>query len=207
MFEVRTEHVLVESDGMTGAADSSTQLDVLDRRTPVPFIEAAQLIEDCSSHGATPRPERPALLPGMLMSEVVQQVPIVRDERASGWGRVIRAEQGGQRRIGLERRDHPGNHVGRDDHVGVHEQDDLGGRGPHAVVAGGGRSPGHVSRDDGRPARAGDLCGAIGRPVIDHDHLDVIASTRPHRVETARDHLSSVAGRCDDSHLHGTEAG
>ena len=91
----------------------------------------------------------------LLVDEVMEQVAVLADEARRGRRVVVRAEEGAERRVGLEPGQGPAQRLGMDGDVGVEEEDRAGAGGLGAQVAGGGRAlRASGSRTTVAPARA-----------------------------------------------------
>ena len=99
MFDLESS---VQFDAVARARHPVTQFHVFNGGDFIRLVKPTNRKKNLTSHCATGTPEGVDLRWGMLMYVVVQQIAILRQE---GWrprGVVVRADQGGQRRIILE---------------------------------------------------------------------------------------------------------
>jgi len=73
--------ILAEPDRVPRTKKPRTQLDVLDARNRIVLVESTYLFKGPSANGPASRPEGGGSLPAFLVDEMVQQVPVLGEER------------------------------------------------------------------------------------------------------------------------------
>ena len=101
----------------------------------------------------------------------------------------------------LERAQQPLVRVGRDDVVGVREGEELAARGARPGVARAAQPAVWLRDQPEAPVAAGEALGeraaAVGRPVVDHDHLQVADRLAGERLQARREVALDVVDRDD----------
>src|SRR5215471_18107501 len=140
---------------MAGGAQAMPELDVLDRRSwKARGVESADVGKYGPSDRAAAAPECRGLGVARLVSVVVQEITILRDQPRSPWAAIVRAKHRGEVGVGLERLHDAADRIGCDYDISVDEQHDGTASGASTGVARGRRSavPGEAE-DDGTELR------------------------------------------------------
>jgi len=171
-LEVRDLDVVAQAHAVTCPGQSVPQLDVLDRGTAVRRIEAAELEEDLAADGPATGPERGGLTPRGLVDVVVEEVLVLRDKVWRCRPRVVGPEESAECRLVLEGGGDLGDGVGRHQHIGVQEEDDLASCHLRPEIARHSRSaPRAGCAEDPCSSSNGLVRRAIAGAVVDDDEL------------------------------------
>jgi hypothetical protein len=184
---------------MARRSQAIPELDVLDGRAAESAgIESPDLVEHRAPDGAAPCPERRGLDVASLMDEVMEKVPVSRDQATAARPRVVGAEDG--RVLGMigEEALDPLDRARREDDVGIHEQQDGAARATGALVPGRRRSRVLRQRDDGHAHAGRDGGRSVRRTVVDDDDLAISRGRGPERVEAETQITGIVVDGNDD---------
>jgi hypothetical protein len=131
----------VQDDPMASLAEAVPKLNILNRGPrELLLVETTHLVEHRTADCAAPSPKGRSLRVAVLMHEVVEKVPILRDYTFGPGDGIIRAENGGHIRMLLERFSYAPYCFWSDDNVRVHEEQDVALGVASPVVAHGGRT-------------------------------------------------------------------
>src|ERR1051325_2855548 len=133
------------------------------------------------------------------MYEMMQQVTGLREHTWRRRRRIIRAERGHQRRVGLKNGDEVCERIRADDDVRVNEakQRSTSRRGPNIACLGGARAR-RRGVEYVRVPPTGNLSRAVARPVVYDDAFPVDANTLPDRAQATAKCCRSVVDRHDN---------
>src|SRR5579883_886899 len=119
VLQVRDLDVFCQANLVSTGTQPIPELDILDARASIGGIEAAarQKHRAANCSAATPEGRRGCLT--ALMDEMVEEVPILRQQVALGGLGIVGAKRRGDRRILFEQRDKLGQGVRSHEDVGV----------------------------------------------------------------------------------------
>ncbi len=180
--------------------EADSQLYILDGRPGEAFrVETSHRQEDLPTNGAASGPKRRGLRIPLLVHEVVQEVTILRHQAVGAGSGVVRAEHCGELRSRIEDLDCAVERVGREDDVGVDEEQDIAQGMVRAEIPGGPGPRVPLQLQDAHPHACRDGWRLIGGRVIDDDDLDVAILHRGlHRGEALGEIPSVVVDGYDD---------
>ena len=171
-LQVRAAKLLVEEDPQTGVPKPVPELDVLDCPRVASRIEPAGGFERGAADGAAARPERRRFGISLLVHEMVEKVPELRNQPRSARRGVVRAEHRGDFGPVLQEPGDPPDRVRRRDDVRIDEQENVSGRVARSEVARGSRTGVAFQAEEPDGETRHDRGGVVGRAVVDDEDLD-----------------------------------
>lgn len=180
---------------------AQTQIDVLHHVQAV--IEPSDIEECRPAHGSAPGPERGDFTRALQMHIAVQQIPCAADSLGTGWIVVVGPENSRKLLVVIEKGRNHAATVGMHQHIGIHEEKDIGIGFGRALVSRTRRAKVfHVSYDPSAViGRYPD--SIVGRSIIDDNDLVRVEPRTVKGSQTLRQiGRSIVSGNYDADLVH-----